>query len=323
MNYTVNLGGWRSVFAVPDELCTRYLKSAGELQLKAILLLLCEKDLEAGPACEILGCTEEQLGRALDYWVDKGLLTRCRREFTPGASVPPPAGSASAPAAPMPAKISAMPVPDSHEAALRVRESEELRFFFERVQDLMGRSLSNSEIAQYIAVMDYTSLKTDIMLLIVEYCSMVPNRKGLSYIKKIAADWGARGIDTHEAADALLKQMMSRDEAETTVKSVFDIRGRSLVKKELDYACNWIYNMGFGEEMLAEAYSKCIISIAKLSFPYINKILEDWHRAGYKTVEETRSEAARQGPAKRRSTAKEDDLILKNMYMDSDEKEKK
>ena len=34
--------------------------------------------------------------------------------------------------------------------------------------------------------------------------------------------------------------------------------------------------MGFGEEMIAEARERCVNATNKLSFPYINKVLESW-----------------------------------------------
>ena len=39
------------------------------------------------------------------------------------------------------------------------------------------------------------------------------------------------------------------------------------------------------EEMVALAYEYCILQINKLSFPYMNKIIERWKRDGIFTVE--------------------------------------
>ena len=41
--------------------------------------------------------------------------------------------------------------------------------------------------------------------------------------------------------------------------------------------------------MLKAAYDSCVDSKAKLSMPYINKILESWHQKGFKTAEETKA----------------------------------
>ena len=38
------------------------------------------------------------------------------------------------------------------------------------------------------------------------------------------------------------------------------------------------------EEMVALAYEYCIIQINKLSFPYMNSIIERWHQKGIYTI---------------------------------------
>ena len=40
--------------------------------------------------------------------------------------------------------------------------------------------------------------------------------------------------------------------------------------------------------MILESYNRCIDSTAKLSFSYMNKVLENWYKKGIKTVEETK-----------------------------------
>ena len=86
--------------------------------------------------------------------------------------------------------------------------------------------------------------------------------------------------------------MRALDEAkswEGEVKRVLEIYGRSLVSKEKEFCESWrLYNIS--PELIHFAYEKCIEKTAKLSFPYINKILLSWHQKGIKTVAEASAE---------------------------------
>jgi transcription-repair coupling factor (superfamily II helicase) len=58
---------------------------------------------------------------------------------------------------------------------------------------------------------------------------------------------------------------------------------------EKEFCESWrIY--GISSELIHFAYEKCIEKTAKLSFPYINKILLSWHQKGIKTVAEASAE---------------------------------
>ena len=52
----------------------------------------------------------------------------------------------------------------------------------------------------------------------------------------------------------------------------------------------WYYDAEGDKEEAIKAYEKCIEKTAKLSFPYINKLLISWHRKGIKTPAEAAAE---------------------------------
>ena len=64
------------------------------------------------------------------------------------------------------------------------------------------------------------------------------------------------------------------------------IEHRSPSKAELDTANKWVNDWHYGRDIIRLAYEACVDATSKFSFPYIRKIMEKWHSAGVKTVDD-------------------------------------
>ncbi len=82
--YSINLGCWRSVFAVPTELTDKYLRMAGCSQLKVILYLLrnCSRSVSIDELAVCAGISIGDAEDAVRYWLDTGLIAN--HEGEPG-----------------------------------------------------------------------------------------------------------------------------------------------------------------------------------------------------------------------------------------------
>lgn len=77
--------------------------------------------------------------------------------------------------------------------------------------------------------------------------------------------------------------------------------------------------MGFSDGALAEAYDRTVVSTGALKWPYMNKILVNWHQKGLHTPEEIaqgdprggarRSAAAQSGGAPRNDLARAEQML--------------
>ena len=83
--------------------------------------------------------------------------------------------------------------------------------------------------------------------------------------------------------EAIIAEETRMKLAFSVVCNAFGIEKRMPSEKETQYSNAWVNDWGMTPDMLKAAYDVCIDSKAKLSFPYINKVLEKWHTAGYKT----------------------------------------
>ena len=110
MGYALQLGAWSSVFAVPGALVDRYIKTADGDQLKVILWLLRNngRSYSAEEIGEAVGLNGAQAERAVQFWVQNGLLQK--EEAPLSTTLQPAAAAAAAVAASTPAPA-ARPTP--------------------------------------------------------------------------------------------------------------------------------------------------------------------------------------------------------------------
>ena len=89
MEYTLHMGPWSSVFAVPTALVDRYIKLAGKEQLQVLLWMLRHGGEAVQPdlLAQALGMSLDSALDALDYWVQEGLLAGQEGELSPARRV--------------------------------------------------------------------------------------------------------------------------------------------------------------------------------------------------------------------------------------------
>ncbi|MBQ2893642.1 MAG: DnaD domain protein [Oscillospiraceae bacterium] len=168
------------------------------------------------------------------------------------------------------------------------------RLLYGEVQRLMGRSLNTEELKILLSFVRYLGLPSEVISVLVSYCKERARRRGslrnpsLRTIEKEAYSWAEQGIDTLEEAAAYIHNQSVRNSKLQQLMAQLQIRGRSLTQAEEKYASSWL-EMDFEDGVIALAYEKTCVNTGGLSWPYMNKILNSWHTAGYKTAEQIRN----------------------------------
>lgn len=89
---------------------------------------------------------------------------------------------------------------------------------------------------------------------------------------------------------AEMYQVKSKKKEEKDVYSIFESEfGRTFSSIEYEMIKSWIEEKGFSEEMILGALKEAVWSGAN-NLRYIDTILHDWARKGYKTMEEVRNQ---------------------------------
>lgn len=316
MEYTLDLGAWNAVFAVPCSLVDRHIKLAGKEQLQAILWILRHAGESFTPEelAEELAMSVDSALDSLEYWADRGLLAehsgalhpvpQPKAERKPTAAQPAEAPAAqaeqqaakAAPAEPAPAKLPPkrrMAKPDTGYLAARLNESAEIRALLDEAQAVLG-ILSPAMTAVLLASCDDYGLPAEVVLMLIHYAKEV-GKTGTTYIDSVARDWAESGVFTVEAAEQKLQELSEKSLAWSRVSSAAGLPKRAPGKKEEEAAYRWVYEWNFSQEMLAAAYERCADNTGKFSAAYMNKVLESWHKQGIKNLQQLSDLEAQRG----------------------------
>ena len=106
----------------------------------------------------------------------------------------------------------------------------------------------------------------------------------ISFIEKTAIDWINSGVETIADAESKIIELTERKTAWREVCKVFNIERRMPSTNEMKYSYTWIKEWGYKSDILKAAYDACVDATGKLSIPYINKVLTNWHKNKVKTV---------------------------------------
>lgn len=256
---------------IPKIITDKFLKDATGAQIKVILCLIAFESMpmtveNIASCCNL---AKDDVSDAISFWIKNEILIRR------GASLILASNTS----------VQAQNLPRYNAESLLEKKTEDKSFSFlvDEVQRIIGKTLNHTDISVVLAMYDHLNFSTELILMIINYC--ISNQKtSFRYIEKIALDWFDRGIDTFEKAELLIKNLEKKARIETSVAAYFGIDNRALSKKEQEYIETWYGTFKMSVDMIRHAYEICIDKKAKLSFSYINAILADWFKKGYKTV---------------------------------------
>lgn len=302
MNFKINIGAWNSVFAVPSVLVDKHIKLASKEQLKVILFLLRHSG-EAYTSSEIasaLAISEESAEEAVEYWVQNELLSM-GEDLTPAGASETPSHAAEKSPASKPAvtepnvTVADAPKerairqskrlirPDSMYVATRINESAEMKYLMQETENTLGKTISPALSSILVAIHEDFGLPVEVIVIIIHYAKSV-GKTSTSYIESVARDWAENDINTLNAAENKLKELDEKKQAWKKIETIFGIPHRAPTPKEEGFAFMWVREWAMPKELILDAYHRCVDKTGKLSMPYINKILDKWHKLGAKTL---------------------------------------
>lgn len=307
MSIQINLGVWRSVFAVPSQIVDEGLKFADGVKLKVLLYVLRNADgnLELEAVSQATGVNITDIPEALDYWVSRGVLKKENGVFSPESPEkkvqtadikdhsPKTVLAKTAQAVSDEVEqrkqrfvVTKPQKPDYVFTAQRLAVDEELKILVSEAQTMLGKTLSNSDVATLLMLKDTCGLRLDVILMLIQYCVGI-DKGNMRTVEKIGISWADEGINSVEAADHKIAQANHSGKCFSLVSSVFGMKNvGSPTKKQLEYATKWVGEWQFSAPMLREAYERCVDAKGELKFNYIDGILKKWEAQDIKNLEE-------------------------------------
>ena len=226
----------------------------------------------------------------LEYWASRGEI-----EFEGGKyrlSKPSSKSTKDTVAKPAPARQSHMrstrPAYSQKEISAASKEDKQISGMFYQAETILKKALTPSETELLFSFHDWLGLPVEVILMLLSYAA----KKGKTtkrYLETVAIDWADKGIDSFEAAEAYISELEAADSAESKVRSILGIYNRGLSSTEKKYIKLWINELKIPAELISLAYDRTVEYTGKLSWSYMDKLLQSWMANGYLTVADVKA----------------------------------
>lgn len=275
MGIQLNGGNSSSFIAVPADVIDKHLATVSGIYIKVLLAVIRLNAMDLTKISKFLSIPESDVTEAVGYWTAYGILGENTAFQESPKADPVPEKTArrrTQPIAMTPEDISAAAVAEQSE------HDPQIKFLLCTAECLYGRPLTSAEQKGLVYIHEYMGLPADVIIMAVEYCISI-DKPHFNYIQKMCAQWVDDEINTHPRAEAAIKQLTARRNREGQVRAAFGIQERALTAANKKYINQW-FDDGFDIEMIQIAYERTVDRIGKISFPYINKILQSWKENG-------------------------------------------
>ncbi|MBQ4337973.1 MAG: DnaD domain protein [Clostridia bacterium] len=306
MKYKINPTELDSSFRVPSSLVDKHIRLANEHQLKVLLWILrnSPENPDIEKMCKALKMNKDDAADYLQYWVLTGVIIA-----QDGQSEPTPAPvqetAASTPAT-VPATKAAAPViapskPSSVEIAQRIKESPIIGNLFREAQVKLGKTIGYEGQCTLLMMHDYDGLPVEVIYMLLDYCVSIGKTHN-NYIAATGRNWGECEIDTIEKAAERISALRTADRVWKDFAALAGITNPKPTTTQTAYISRWCNSWGFSTDMIYLAYEEMADHTQKLSFAYMDKVLESWHKDAIKTPEDVRAlKAAKSTPVSKKA----------------------
>ena len=178
---------------------------------------------------------------------------------------------------------------DSVEVAKIIAENNSLAEMVQVATELFAKTLSPNELETLYWFNDELGFSPEAILLLLDYC-ISKDKHNMRYIEKVAVSWHEKGIVTPEQ---IVENITLEEEKNTTayrLRKAMGISDRPITAPEDAFLSKWLDEYQIPEDMVILAYEQCLLNTSKLSFPYMDRIIERWYQQGIKTREDAEAD---------------------------------
>ncbi len=297
MKYEINSKKIHNLSAIPFEV-TKYLKEVSGDNLKVLFLIFSEKKtLTSFEIATKLDITVPQADDAIRFWKFKGIL-KLPEEESAIIKIEKPSID----------QITTKELVDAKE------ENKLVAMLFQEAEMLYKRPLRPIERRSFLYIFEFYKLPVDVILMVIDFC--IRNNRSLKQIILICEDMSDNEITSHEQTEEYIKKLTEKSNIENQIKNCFGIYNRKLSANEKKYVLKWTTTYCFKINIIKIAFNICVDKTGKLSFQYIEKILQNWKKNNVKTPEDVEKLNIKRTDSKKNNNKKTsydlDELLSKN-----------
>ena len=300
MSYSIDLGQWNSIFAVPSAVVDKHIKLASEAQLKVLLYILRHsgETVDAETMERSLGISADEIRNAVDFWTERGLVKDSGTVLSPAEGVSATSDVKDAPAeseakAEEPKKRTALSRavrPDSAFVSRLLAEDKSLVGLLEEAQSVMGKPLSSGDTATLVMLYDSFGLPCDVIAMLLNYTSSIGSAN-MRTVERIGINWADNGVLTTEAAEHEIERMTASRNAWGRVAQLIGLHNAgNPTNAQMTNADRWLNIWGFNDDMIVEAYERTVNKKGEFNMSYMNGILKKWYEKRIFSLETLKEE---------------------------------
>ena len=241
--------------------------------------------------CEKYRVPSKVFDDALNFWRGAGILTVSDYAEIPDNSQPSPSDNKeTAETQKRQKKLlteDRIPSYTAEEIKSILEKKPETKILIDQSQQLLGRIFTHSEASSLIGLYAHLGLSAEYILTLCAFCKK-QNKDNVHYIEKTAFALYNDNICTAAELNIYLKNREKKQSVEYKIRKLFGMGERAMTKKENEYIERWIIVWEMPFDVVEYAYEKMINNIQKPKMSYMNKILEKWHTASCKTLEDVK-----------------------------------
>lgn len=171
------------------------------------------------------------------------------------------------------------------EAALSIR-NQGLASLIDECAAMMGKAmLSPSECKRIANLSSQYALSEEYIAILASHLA----EKGCLTVTRLvsrAVKLTEKDINTPEQLEDYIRENERELTGIAEVRREMNFYDRSFSKREEEYIIKWMNELGYDAKIIGEAYGLCTVATGKRSFRYVDVLLEDWHSAGCKKLED-------------------------------------
>ncbi|MBR3439101.1 MAG: DnaD domain protein [Clostridia bacterium] len=295
--FRINQNEMDSSFRIPSSIVDKHIRLANEHQLKVLLWIMrnSPENPDIDEMCKALKMKADDAYDYLQYWVLTGVLL-CDDSPAPEkkTSAQKPAAKAADTAVKKSAPVTVAPVapavkavsgvapvieyskPSIEEIAARIDESSEISHLFREAQVKLGKTIGYDMQCVLLMLHDYDGLPVEVIFMLLDYCVSI-GKTNNAYLSALGRNWGDNEIDTIEKADEKIAKLNSTNRVWKDFAEMANITNPKPTKAQTEYFAKWNGEYKFSPDMIYLAYEEMADHTTKMSFPYMDKVLINWH----------------------------------------------
>lgn len=302
MKYHINTESLGSTVMLPTPVIDKWIKLASNTQLKVILYVFrnIANGLDAENTVKALGLGIDEVSDALSFWEERGLLYSEKEVIKEKETKN---------------IVQKTEMPTREDVIARGLEDDNVKLIMREAQIFFGRGLKQNENSYLLYLYDDCGMDPAVILYLLSH-SAAAGKCNLKYIKETSNRWLKEGVETVADAERVINLSAREELAWRTVQSIFGMEKRKPSEKEKITASLWLNDWEIPTDILKAAYDTCVDTTSKFSFPYVAKIVEKWHKKGYKTVEDVKEDEKKNQTSKQNYAGYDIDTIKE--FLDKD-----